>query len=270
MKTKDARNGAGTNIAIRRRKMIYNNIEYIETQSKHKDIGKTFGNLKVLGVLKRIIPSKSHTTVFKCQCIKCNDIIAAQSTRVRQNDVHSCSCYQHFIDLKGKQFGDWTVIGEHFRSQEKTYWPCQCSCGTKKNVRADQLIRGISLSCGCKHTSKAARLIEQILKDHNIKYTKEKTFSDCLSPRKVALRYDFAIFNSNEQIIQLIEYDGEFHYYAQDEFFGGKAELLYRQICDQIKNEYAKNNKIPLIRIPYFKQSEITYENLFNNHFLSC
>ena len=270
MKIKDARNGAGTSVATRRNKMIYNGIEYIETNSKHSDIGKIFGNLKVLGVLKRVKANNSHTTVFKCKCIKCNDIIAAQATRVRNLTSHSCSCYQKFINLKNQTFGDWTVIGEHFRKDEKTYWPCQCSCGTKRNVRSDQLIRGISLSCGCKHTSKAARTIEKILIENQISYIKEKTFSDCISPRGVYLRYDFAILDANNKVIRLIEYDGEFHYHAQSNFFGGEEELIYRQECDKIKNYYAQNNNIPLVRIPYFKQNEITYENLFNNHFILC
>ena len=269
MKIKDARNGAGTRLATRRKNMIFNNVEYIETQSKNKDIGKIFGNLKVLGVLKRKEKTNSHTTVFKCQCIKCNDIIAAQSTRVRNSTVYSCSCNQKFNDLKGKQFGDWTVIGEHFRDRDKTYWPCRCSCGTEKAVRADQLTRGMSLSCGCKHTSKAARLIEQILIDNKIKYVKEKCFSDCLGPREAPLRYDFAILNDNNQVIRVIEYDGEFHYQARDDFFGGEKELLYRQECDKIKDNYALSKNIPLVRIPYFKQDEITYSNLFNDYFLS-
>lgn len=249
--------------------MIYNNIEYIDKKSNNKDIGRIFGNLKVLGILKRKIPTNSHTTVFKCEYLQCGDIIAAQSTRVRNNDVHSCSCYQRFIDLKNKKFGDWTVIGEHFREKEKTYWPCRCSCGIERAVRSDQLTSGISLSCGCKHSSRAARQIEQILIDNNVEYLKEKTFFDCLSPRGVNLRYDFAILKDNK-IIRLIEYDGEFHYKVRDDFFGGEKELLYRQECDKIKTEYAQSVNIPLIRIPYYKQNEITYENLFNDYFLSC
>ena len=66
------------------------------------------------------------------------------------------------------------------------------------------------------------------------------------------LRYDFSILKNNK-VIALIEYDGEFHY--------GKARkgkrLLENLINDNIKSEYAKNNKIKLIRIPYWEFDNI-------------
>lgn len=250
--------------------MIFNDIEYKDKQSNNKDIGKTFGRLKILGMLERTIPTKSHTAIFKCQCLDCGDIIAAQTTRVRNNTAHNCSCFISYKDLEGQKFGDWTVIGKHIRKNAKTYWPCRCSCGEEKLVRADRLLNGTSQSCGCRHTSIAARKIEQILKDNNISFVKEKCFPNCKSPRGVSLRFDFAILNNENQISRLIEYDGEFHYHAQDDFFGGEEELKHRQECDKIKTEYARSHNIPLVRIPYFQQQEICYDNLFNNHFLSC
>lgn len=55
-------------------------------------------------------------------------------------------------DLKGKQFGYWTVIE---KDSEKGYkgaikWICQCKCGTIRSVLAHSLKNGRSQSCGCK------------------------------------------------------------------------------------------------------------------------
>jgi len=51
----------------------------------------------------------------------------------------------------------------------------------------------------------------------------------------------------------LIEYDGEFHFkkFYEDDGF----ETL--QIHDKMKDEYCKNNNIPLLRIPYWDYDKI-------------
>lgn len=54
------------------------------------------------------------------------------------------------IDLTGQRFGRLTVIGIDDKSTKKTYWICQCDCGTVKSVRADILKAGLTVSCGCK------------------------------------------------------------------------------------------------------------------------
>lgn len=58
------------------------------------------------------------------------------------------------IDLKGQQFGRWTVLEfdtEKTKQAGQTYWICQCNCNKKtiKSVRATHLKSGQSTSCGC-------------------------------------------------------------------------------------------------------------------------
>lgn len=57
------------------------------------------------------------------------------------------------IDLTGKKFGRWTVVGfAGRRVTEKSVrmiWECMCECGNKRNVPAGVLMRGGSKSCGC-------------------------------------------------------------------------------------------------------------------------
>lgn len=60
-----------------------------------------------------------------------------------------------FVDLTGKRFGRWTVIGraESRMSAGKpvVFWKCKCDCGTEKDVNGHSLRDGKSVSCGCFH-----------------------------------------------------------------------------------------------------------------------
>ena len=69
--------------------------------------------------------------------------------------------------------------------------------------------------------------------------------------------FDFGILN-NSSILLLIEYDGIQHY-KSIEYFGGMESLKSQQRRDKIKNEYCNENKIPLLRIPYWN-----YDNIVN------
>jgi hypothetical protein len=50
-----------------------------------------------------------------------------------------------FVDLTGRKFGRWTVVGPGGRGQRL----CRCECGTERIVRTDVLANGRSHSCGC-------------------------------------------------------------------------------------------------------------------------
>ena len=53
-------------------------------------------------------------------------------------------------NLIGQKFGRWTVIERApSRKGRAAYWICQCDCGTKREVRGQNLKNGKSQSCGC-------------------------------------------------------------------------------------------------------------------------
>jgi hypothetical protein len=103
------------------------------------------------------------------------------------------------------------------------------------------------------------------LNKYNIEYQQEYIFPDLIGIGGGYLRYDFALFDKNK-LIMLIEYDGLQHYEIS---FGSKDILIKTQKHDKIKNNYAKLNSIPLIRIPYFEYNNIPniIEELINNYY---
>ena len=98
-------------------------------------------------------------------------------------------------------------------------------------------------------SSKGENKIKNILENKKLRYKKNYEFSGCKRTRK--LRFDFYLLDKNI----CIEYDGE-HHFAENEYFG-KGNLEYIKVNDEIKNEYCKDNKIKLIRIPYWDYSII-------------
>ena len=100
--------------------------------------------------------------------------------------------------------------------------------------------------------SSAALLEKVIIKRFSILVpakSKEYTFSD-LHTNNVPLRFDFAIFNKQHQLIQLIEYDGKQHYIPVEKF-GGEKAFNHLKLNDERKNKYCKEHNIKLVRIPY-------------------
>ncbi len=52
-------------------------------------------------------------------------------------------------DLKGKVFGQWTVIGDKKKIGHNQRWYCRCVCGKERYVIESMLKDGTSKSCGC-------------------------------------------------------------------------------------------------------------------------
>ena len=79
-------------------------------------------------------------------------------------------------------------------------------------------------------------------------------------------RFDFAIVNNVNQIIRLIEFDGEQHY--RGDIRGYWNSLNRVKESDKIKNNYCLKHNIPLVRIPYWERQNITLEMLLGNKYL--
>ena len=106
--------------------------------------------------------------------------------------------------------------------------------------------------------SKGEKTISDILNSLNIKYTSQKRFPEC--KHKNTLPFDFYIHNKKSKL--LIEFDGRQHF-ESIEYFGGDNGLKDTQLRDKIKNDFAKEKDIPLLRIPYTEQDNI--ESILTN-----
>lgn len=162
-------------------------------------------------------------------------------------------------DEIGNTYGKLTVLERVLseKSQE-AHWLCQCECGNKTIVTGTRLRNGITKSCGCIN-SVGEYNISKILNKNNISYKSQYSFSDLVY--KAPLRYDFAILE-NEKVVRLIEFDGPQH---QE---GNSWHTEESEIRDLMKNEYAKSNNIPLVRLPYSTRDKITLDLLFGDTYL--
>ena len=237
---------------------------------KLKDLtGQIFERLTVL---ERDFIADSKRVKWKCQC-ECGKIVSVSSTHLISGHTKSCGCLQREKarlimkeqvqplsvnskenDLTGKQFGMLTVIKFDSIKNNKKYWKCQCECGKYKIVSGSDLVTHHTVSCGCKKTSQGEQIIAKLLKENNISYVGEKIFPDCID--KSYLRFDFYV---NETYI--IEFDGIQHFQSGSGW-NTQEHLLNTQRKDNIKNNYCKENHIPLIRIPYTILEQLTIDDL--------
>lgn len=137
------------------------------------------------------------------------------------------------------------------------------TCGKEFRTRPFSII-GRGDGCPYCNVSKGERKCKNWLEDNHFIYQQEYKFDDLVGKRNIRLRYDFAIFNSSNEIIALVEYDGEFHY--RNVFSNGEGNLKLRQKYDKIKDDYASSHNIKMIRIPYWDFDNI--EKILQSHLI--
>lgn len=123
-------------------------------------------------------------------------------------------------------------------------------CGTEFNLNSHAFISK-KHSCPFCRCSYYEKVIEVWLRKNEIKYEREKRFDMCKNI--TTLPFDFYIDDSI-----LLEYDGQHHFYPV------RNEERYDDTIrnDTIKNNFCKENNIPLIRIPFWLYNEI--DNILN------
>lgn len=233
-------------------------------------IGKQFGKLIVDSINKE--KSTNTHTYFNCHCICGNpNIIIKRSDNLNANS--NCGCEPHHtvsqksidaliaysktqeIKLLGQKFGKLTVIeyiGKIPEYCNANVWKCQCDCGNIRYATTSSLNSGHIKSCGCLHSYREM-LIKKFLNEQHIPFKQEYCFSDLKNPDTgCALRYDFALFNKEEQLIGLIEYNGKQHYNKNSSWYS--EEYILR---DQQKIKYCQNKKIALLIL---NQNNFSYD----------
>lgn len=231
-------------------------------QNKLLKNGTRIGRLEILYLSDKKL---NNGRVYHCRC-DCGNECDVRAYSLRSGQTQSCGCLareksserlknKFITDLTGQKFGKLTVKSlTDKRINGGTVWLCECECGNLKEVARKQLITGDTLSCGCLK-SKGELIIKNLLLQNNIPFKEQQTFDNLLGINGGKLKFDFFINDT-----YLIEFDGEQHYRESTLF--SHDNLIDRQENDRRKNEFAKNNNIPLIRIPYYKIKTLTIDDL--------
>ncbi|TDX48334.1 DUF2726 domain-containing protein [Orenia marismortui] len=156
---------------------------------------------------------------------------------------------QFKIEVRELVGDEYTVLGKYINYGTKIKIRHN-NCGNVYDVTPRSFVYHGNRCPYCKNSTGEEK-IKQFLENNAFLFEKEYVFKDCISQKGGTLRFDFAIFNSKNEVIQIIEYDGEQHYRPID-FFGGKEGFKGVKKRDKIKNKYCKDNNIPLLRIPYW------------------
>ena len=226
-------------------------------------IGQRFGRLTV-------IENLYSQGKKKCLC-DCGNIIDVVTTNLTNGNTKSCGCYQKeqaskasLNILLGQRFGKLTVIE---RAPNNRYnhvcWKCQCDCGGITIVDVNNLRNGTTNSCGC-IKSKGEMIVQQLLQECNINYKSQYSLDNIFLESGRRPIFDFAIFDNNNNLQCLLEYDGKQHFEYSG--YGWNTEENFKQTInrDKQKDKLCKENNIPLIRIPYWELDNINKEWLLN------
>lgn len=108
--------------------------------------------------------------------------------------------------------------------------------------------------------------IEEVLTQAGLNFIEEYSFPDLISSSGRPLRFDFAIFDDNNDLEFLIEFQGIQHYQPKSKF-GGMSGLKKQQYNDLRKREYCNKHNIILIAIPYIDEGKIDYDYIMNAYY---
>ena len=210
--------------------------------------GQKFGKLTVLDWV--------GAGKWSCQC-ECGYLTLVQPDNLRNGNTKSCGCLQrerasevNFKSLVGKRFGKLVVL-ERVKNDRFNHvnYRCKCDCGGEVIVDASNLRQGNTNSCGCVK-SKGEMIINNWLQEHNIPFQSQYSIDEIVLDSGRRPFIDLAIFDNNNILLCLIEYNGKQHY----EITGGwnnKEMFEITQYRDKQKSEWCKKLNIPLYTISY-------------------
>ena len=101
--------------------------------------------------------------------------------------------------------------------------------------------------------------IEEILNEAGLVFQQEYSFPDLVSNTGRPLRFDFAVFDDENNLEFLIQFQGIQHCEPK-EVFGGMTGLRKQQFNDMRKRQYCSKHGIKLVIIPYWDEGIVTYD----------
>lgn len=110
------------------------------------------------------------------------------------------------------------------------------------------------ITCPYCNLSKGAKIVYDYLEYLNISFKLEYMFDGLLGLGNKKLRFDFALFDNENKLITLIEYDGGYH---DEELNPNIQNHKIVAAHDILKDKYCDKNNIPLLRIHHTRMDEI-------------
>lgn len=219
---------------------------------------------------------KSHATPIWGRCETCGREWAIRKEDFIKKTVCCVKCKHpngggrgnYNTKYIGQRFGHLVVLSydnNHFGdgNHKKAYYWCQCDCGNIVSVSLRHLLGKYShsrtISCGCSQESSGELKIRQILNENNINFQTQYIIPELSN----YMKFDFAILNTDNNLMALIEYDGEQHFNSVEKW-GGEEKLKIQQERDARKNKYCQEHGIPLLRIPYTDFNKITIDYILD------
>ncbi|WP_415407975.1 hypothetical protein ACLHDG_05430 [Sulfurovum sp. CS9] len=153
--------------------------------------------------------------------------------------------------------GEYSFVDDHYTNSKTKHFFVHHACGTvfekkweKFKGTPKQAAQRCPMCVKKGMESGASRYVRDIFDDIEVDYVLEKRFDDCINPETGnTLPFDYYL----PQINTLIEIDGEQH--ERGSFSKYASEGIF--IRDEIKNRYAEDNGIELVRIPAKKWSQL-------------
>lgn len=229
--------------------------------------------------------NRGTRTMWVCEC-KCGTVKPVPAQDLTQHKTISCGCQnrakasQRMLNYNlqqqsikiGDKFGLLEVVAyeglrkQASRDKNESWYICQCECGSEpKAIRGNDLQQGSIISCGCV-CSVGEAAIKQILTKNNISYKTEYIFPDLRNPMTNRnLRFDFAIFDAQNHLQYLIEFDGRQHFTGPESDWTHRESLESIKFKDKLKNDYCLQHNITLKRIPYTSLSHLSYEEIISD-----
>lgn len=198
----------------------------------------------------------SAKTKIRVHHIKCGSVylVAPSSFISRKGGCSKCSrklnknigmFKKDVFEMVGMEY---SVIGEFKTTADKILMQHN-DCGNQWSITPSNFLYSGRRCPKCQF-SRGEKTISNQLEYRNVIYEPQKRFKDCKN--EAMLPFDFYIVLNESHL--LVEYDGDYHFYSRR--FGIES-LIKTQTNDKIKNQYCIDNNIPLLRIPYWEQSNL-------------
>lgn len=139
-------------------------------------------------------------------------------------------------------------------SAKKVWWKCS-RCGHEWQAQIGNRTYKMSRCPECTNESFGEFYVKRYLINNNISYIPQYVIPECKFKRP--LPFDFAVLDNYDNVLFLIEFDGQYHYLLNPMRKNPESDLLYTQNNDRIKDEYCNNHNIRLLRIPYWESGNI-------------